>query len=124
MLIDRWWRWCCYNRLLDITEFVFCHLFHPLYSLILRSARTAPVIPSHQTQHKSSSTEGLTQTGKTRKENKNIQKVNEKERDGGRSYREEVVCVCVGRGGQVTATQKQSGGKSRTLEPINSLHMF
>lgn len=39
-----------------------------------------------------------------------------------------VVCVCggeaVGGGEQVTATQKQSGGKSRTLEPINSLHMF
>lgn len=25
---------------------------------------------------------------------------------------------------QVTATQKHSGGKSQTLEPINSLHMF
>lgn len=25
---------------------------------------------------------------------------------------------------QVTATKKQSGGKSQTLEPINSLHMF
>lgn len=25
---------------------------------------------------------------------------------------------------QVTATQKQSGGKSQTLEPIHSLHMF
>lgn len=25
---------------------------------------------------------------------------------------------------QVTATQRQSGGKSQMLEPINSLHMF
>lgn len=41
---------------------------------------------------------------------KNRERERERERSGSES--------------QVTATQKHSGGKSQTLEPINSLHMF
>lgn len=46
--------------------------------------------------------------------------IKRREMEGG--VKEEVVVVVGGE--QVTATQKQSDGKSWTLEPINSLHMF